>query len=108
VDDGVDGIDRDRAGAQGLRAPLERRLGIEAGRRRDLLAQDDLDDRPVERADDAEQPLAARGGARERRPDICAKSALPEITALAEPMPVITTLLRFSPCLANRPRSSAR
>ena len=68
MDDGVDGIDRDRAGAQDLRAPLERRLGIEAGRRGDLLAQDDLDDRPVERADDAEQPLAARGGARERGP----------------------------------------
>ena len=36
-------------------------------------------------------------------PDISAKSALPEITALAEPMPAIMTLLTFSPCLANRP-----
>jgi hypothetical protein len=43
---------------------------------------------------------AARGSV---APDICAKSALPEITALAEPMPVITTLLTFSPCRANRP-----
>ena len=41
-------------------------------------------------------------------PEIWAKSALPEITALAEPMPEITTLLRLSPCLANRPKSSAR
>ena len=42
-----------------------------------------------------------------RGTEICAKSALPEITALAEPMPVITTLLTFSPCLRNIPLSCA-
>ena len=36
-----------------------------------------------------------------------AKSALPEITALVEPGPAITSDFSRSPCLANSPRSSA-
>ena len=40
-------------------------------------------------------------------PETEPKSALPAITALIEPMPVITTLLTRKPCLVNSPMSSA-
>ncbi len=41
------------------------------------------------------------------KPETCEKSALPEITALAAPMPVTWIILKRKPCLAHRPSSSA-
>jgi hypothetical protein len=40
-------------------------------------------------------------------PEGCAKSALPEITALSAPTPEISSVLTLSPCFAQRPSSSA-
>jgi hypothetical protein len=64
---GLDGADRDRAPAQHLHALVERRLRVEARRRGQVLAHDDLDRRPIERAGDRQHALTAGGGPRERR-----------------------------------------
>jgi hypothetical protein len=104
VDDGIDGIDRDGAGARRSSVALGSKPAAAAISLRRTIWM-------VGRLSVLTMPSSRwpRAAARVSvAPDICAKSALPEITALAEPMPVITTLLTFCPCLANRPRSSAR
>jgi hypothetical protein len=41
------------------------------------------------------------------RPDICANSTLPEIAALVEPMPAMTTVFTLRPCFSQRLSPSA-
>ena len=59
-------FDRNRPAAQNLHALVECRLGVEARGCGDLLAQNDLDHGAIERADDADHALPARGGAGQR------------------------------------------
>ena len=40
-------------------------------------------------------------------PEICANSALPEITALVEPMPAMTMVLTLRPCFSQSLSPSA-
>ena len=64
---GVDRADAEGLAAQHRGALFQRRLGVEARGLRGLLAHGDGDDVALGGVGDGEQPLAARGGARQRR-----------------------------------------
>ena len=90
VHHGVDAADRKGVALEDLRALLQRRLRIEVRRGGDVLADRDFGDRlsVVLTIASRRWPFAAARVS--DSPEICANSALPEITALVEPMPAIT------------------
>ncbi len=68
VHDAADALDGDGLALQRLGAVGERRLVGDAGGVGDVLAQHQLDQRPVDQVGDGEQPLPRRGRPQEHRP----------------------------------------
>ena len=66
--DAADALDADGLALHRLGALGERRLVGDPGGVGDVLAQHQLDQRPVDQVGDCQQPLALRGGAQEHRP----------------------------------------